>query len=372
MNSQDVAVERQRYAVVMAAGIGSRMKSSRPKPLIRICGKPMIVHILEALAEADVLDVVIVVGHKADVVQEQVTKFAPTKMRISFVTQQVQRGTGDAVLVSMTALPDPLKFKGSQPSVIILPGDAPLIRGETIARMLSEHEEDRRALTVAFGQLDDPAGYGRLVFDKNGNIKKIVEEKDASELERDERRINSSFYVSNLDVLLPAVRRLQPLNAQGEYYFTDVVEVLASSGYKVSGFEILDYSEAGGVNDRAQLAQAEVVMRERINASFMLKGVNLVNPSSIYIDSTVEIGQDTTLWPGTSLIGRTIVGDGVEIGPDVRVANSIIGDRARIIRSELERCRVGEGAVVGPYAVMKSGSSIGDFGVSGSFVVLEQ
>ncbi len=318
LNSQDVSVERQRFAIVMEAGIGSRMKSSRPKPLIRICGKPMIVHILEALAEANVLDVVIVVGHKADVVQEQVLKSAPSKMRINFVTQQVQRGTGDAVLVAMTALPDPLTFKGLQPSVVILPGDAPLIRGETIAGMLAEHEEDRRALTVAFGQLDEPNGYGRLIFDKNSNIKKIVEEKDATDQERQERRINSSFYVANLDVLLPSLRRLQPLNSQGEYYFTDVVEVLASSGYKVSGFEIVDYSEAGGVNDRAQLAQAEVVMRERINASFMMKGVNLVNPSSIYIDSTVEIGQDTTLWPGTSLIGRTIVGDGVEIGPNFK------------------------------------------------------
>ncbi|MDA8195599.1 MAG: NTP transferase domain-containing protein [Actinomycetota bacterium] len=372
MNSQEAVTERQRYAVVMAAGIGSRMKSSRPKPLIRICGKPMIVHILEALAEADVLDVVIVVGHKADVVQEQVTRLAPAKMRINFVTQQSQRGTGDAVLVAMTALPDPLTFHGPQPSVVIMPGDSPLIRGETISKMLEEHEEDRRALTVAFGELEDPTGYGRLIFDKNNNIKKIVEEKDAAEAEKRERRINSSFYVANLDVLLPSLRRLQPLNSQGEYYFTDVVEVLASSGYKVSGFEILDYSEAGGVNDRAQLAQAEVVMRERINASFMMKGVNLVNPSSIYIDSTVEIGQDTTLWPGTSLIGRTIVGDGVEIGPDVRIANSIIGDRAKVIRSELDRCKVGEGAVVGPYAVMKSGSSISDFGVSGSFVVLEQ
>ncbi|CAG4924215.1 sugar phosphate nucleotidyltransferase [Acidithrix sp. C25] len=369
---QDKTKVRKRFGVIMAAGEGTRMKSSRPKPLVRICGKPMVLHILEEILKAGITDVVVVVGFRADVVRNSILRLAPAGMHIEFVEQKAQRGTGDALATAMTALPDPIAFDiDAPPMVLVVPGDTPLIRAETIEAIFASHVRDNSALSVSYTDLLDPSGYGRVIFGKDEKVLRIVEHKDATIQERDCTYVNSSIYVANLDVLSPALRRLNPSNVQGEYYLTDVVEILAKAGYHVSGYEISDPDEALGVNDRRQLASAEAKMRERINASFMLKGVNLVDPNSIYIDSTVEIGQDTTIWPGTFLIGQTTVGRGAEIGPEVRISDSVIQDGAKVVRSDLEGCRVGEDAIVGPYAVLRSGVKIDDSSKSGSFVVLE-
>ncbi|MDA8262499.1 MAG: NTP transferase domain-containing protein [Actinomycetota bacterium] len=363
---------RVRFAVVLAAGEGTRMKSSRPKPLVRLCGKPMIAHILEVLSAAGLEEAVVVIGFKSDSVRDTVNRFAPAGMRISFVEQTRQRGTGDALATALTALPDPLRYAGEEPPVVmVVPGDTPLLRAETVATLLATHEATKSAVTVAYSEVEDPEGYGRVIFGKGDAVAKIVEDKDATDEERKSRLINAGFYALNLDFLAPALRRLSPKNAQGEYYLTDVIEILARAGYGVAGFRLPDQIEAHGVNDRHQLAEAERWMRERINASFLMRGVNLVDPSSIYIDSTVEIGQDTTIWPGSFLVGQTAIGKGAEIGPEVRISDSVVDDGARVIRSELEGCHVGREAVVGPYAVLKAGAKVPPETVTGSFVVLE-
>ena len=364
--------DRKRFAVVLAAGEGTRMKSSRPKPLIRICGKPMAAHILEAISGAGIDDVVAVVGFKSEDVKSTLLRYCPAGMHLNFVEQKNQRGTGDALASALTALPDPLKYSESEsPVVVVVPGDTPLVTNTTISDLVASHVASLSATTVSYTEMKNPSGYGRVIFGKSNAISKIVEDRDATDAERDSKRINASFYAMNLDVLAPALRRLSPKNTQGEYYLTDVIEILAKAGYKISGFEIDDSTEAFGVNDRDQLASVEKRMRELINARFMRQGVNLVDPSGIYIDSTVEIGQDTTIWPGSFLIGQTVIGQGSEIGPEVRISNSIIDDNARVLRSDLEGCHVGADAFVGPYAVLKAGSKVPPEGVTGSFVVLE-
>ena len=363
---------RKRFAVILAAGEGTRMKSSRPKPLVRICGEPMVAHILHAIADAKIDDVVAVVGFQSEMVKSVLVRYCSNAMRINFVEQKAQNGTGDALAAALTTLPDPLSFAGSQPPVVlVVPGDTPLLTSETIAGLLEAHEASGSAVTVGYTEAENPSGYGRVLFGKSDAVTKIVEDRDATEEERGSNRINASFYAMNIDVLAPALRRLSPRNAQGEYYLTDVVEILSKAGYKISGYELKDASEAFGVNDRFQLASVERRMRQRINASFMQRGINLVDPSSIYIDSTVEIGSDTTIWPGSFLVGQTVIGKDAEVGPEARVSNSIVGDRARVIRSDLEACYVGDDSVVGPYAVIKAGAKVPAESATGSFVVLE-
>ncbi len=363
---------RKRFAVILAAGEGTRMKSSRPKPLVRICGEPMVAHILHAIADAEITEVVAVVGFQAELVKSALMRYCPEGMRLSFVEQKAQRGTGDALATALTSLPDPLTFAGSQsPVVLVVPGDTPLLTSATIGELLNDHEAGGSAITVSFTEAENPSGYGRVIFGKSDSVAKIVEDRDATTSERESHRINASFYAMNLDVLAPALRRLNPRNAQAQYYLTDVIEILAKAGYKISGYEITDATEAYGVNDRAQLASVERRMRLRINASFMRRGINLVDPSSIYIDSTVEIGADTTIWPGSFLVGQTVIGKAAEIGPEVRITDSIIDDGARVIRSDLDGCHIGENAVVGPYVVVKAGAKVFAESITGSFVVLE-
>lgn len=364
--------KRKAFAVILAAGEGTRMRSSRPKPLVRLCGKPMASHIIDAVAIAGIEEIVVVVGYKSDEVMTSLTRYAPLGVRLTFVEQKTQRGTGDAVAAAMTALPDPLSFQGQvAPTVLILPSDAPLVKPTTLAKLLESHTLNNAAVYLAYTELKNPFGYGRVIMGKSDAVLRIVEHKDANSDELQITRVNSSIYAMSLDVISPALRRLNNQNAQGEYYLTDVIEILARAGYKVSGFQVEDPDEVRGVNDRNQLSAVEQSMRERINTLFMSRGVNLVDPSSIYIDATVDIGQDVTLWPGTFLIGRTSVGTGAEIGPEVRISNSVVGDGARVIRSDIENCHVGEGAIVGPYAVLRAGAKIAPNTSTGSFVVLE-
>ncbi len=364
--------KRQAFAVILAAGEGTRMRSSRPKPLARLCGKPMTAHIIDSVFNAGVEEIVVVVGFKSDEVVESLTRYAPLGARLNFVEQKSQRGTGDAVAAAMTALPDPITFQGQlPPTVLVLPGDTPLIRSSTLVALLQSHAQGSAAVNVAYTELPDASGYGRLIFGKSDTVLRIVEHKDASSQELEITKVNSSVYAFSLDVILPALRRLNNQNSQGEYYLTDVIEILVRAGYGVAGFRVEDANEVNGVNDRNQLSFVERIMRERINASFMSRGVNLVDPASIYIDSTVDIGQDVTIWPGTFLVGRTSVGTGAEIGPETRISNSTVGDGARVVRSDIEECHVGEDAVVGPYAVLRAGAKVPANSSTGSFVVLE-
>ncbi len=303
-------------AVVLAAGEGTRMRSGTPKVLHPLCGRPMLLHVLDALEALPLERIVVVVGHAAEHVtktlQEQLTGTVP----VEFVEQHTQRGTGDAVSVALTAFADDLDLEDD---LIVVMGDAPLLRAETLAMLATEHRHADAAATLLTARVPDPTGYGRIVRDAQGRVERIVEQADAEpdELEIDE--INPSIYCFRRGFLAPALRRLSPENAQGEYYLTDVVAVLRQAGHVVLGVEADDPTEAVGVNDRAQLAEAEAELRTRINVGWMRAGVGMTDPSRTYLDTTVVLAPDVQLLPGTILQGRTVVGAGSVIGPDTQL-----------------------------------------------------
>lgn len=340
-------------AVVMAAGEGTRMKSSRPKPLHLICGRPMLLHVLDALSELPIERVVVVVGHGAERVTE-VLHDAPAHLKIDTVEQRVPRGTGDACMVALTVFPD----DGEHEDVLVLPGDAPLLRPETLAGLVQAHRSGKAACTVLTARLADPTGYGRIVRDKAGRVARIVEEADATPEEQAIAEVNTSIYCFRRDVLAPALRRVSPENAQGEYYLTDVPAVLHDAGHVVLAYEAPDPAEAAGVNDRAQLAAVEAELRRRTNERWLREGVTMLDPARTYIDATVRLAPDVTLFPGTMLQGACVVGRGARIGPDTRLVDCVVGEGAIVEHSAGRRAEIGAGAVVGPFAALGPGDVV--------------
>lgn len=332
------------------------MRSERPKPLHRLCGRPMVVHVLAAAAALGPDRIVVVVGHGAARVTKAVgEQQLSTLSRIEFVEQQVQRGTGDAVLVGLTGLPDEYD---EDSDILVLPGDTPLLRPETLADLVAAHREAEAAATVLTARLEDPTGYGRVVRDRQGHVARVVEQADATDEELDAEEINTSIYVFRRSVLAPALRRVSPNNAQGEYYLTDVVGVLHDAGYPV--ISVLDHDpvEISGVNDRLQLAAAETELRRRVNAEWLRQGVTMVDPAQTYLDVTVRLGKDVTLYPGTLLQGNTTVATGAEIGPHCQLADCTVGERAVVVSTVARSATIGADAQLGPWCYLPAGSII--------------
>lgn len=352
-------------AVVLAAGEGTRMRSQRPKPLHRLCGRPMVLHVLHAVAQLAPERAVVVVGHGAERVTKAVGEQPPPDLPIDFVEQRVQRGTGDAVLVALTAFPDD-DGNDDAGDIIVCPGDTPLLRGPTLAALVRTHRSAGAAATVLTARLDDPSGYGRVVRAKDGRVARIVEQGDGTEDELAVDEINTSIYVFRRSVLAPALRRLSPDNAQGEFYLTDVVSVLHDAGYPVTSMVVDDPMEAAGVNDRAQLAVAEAELRDRINERWMRRGVTMLDPETTYLDTTVELAPDVTLYPGTMLQGRTVIAAGAEIGPNSQLADCLVGERAVVTASVGYTATIGADARVGPWAHLPPGTAIDGGTVTGA------
>jgi bifunctional UDP-N-acetylglucosamine pyrophosphorylase/glucosamine-1-phosphate N-acetyltransferase len=347
--------ESRLSAVVLAAGEGTRMKSERPKPLHRLCGRPMVLHVLHALAELDLDRAVVVVGHGAARVTKTVGERPPPGLHIDFVEQRVQRGTGDAVLVALGAFPDDAD---DDSDIVVLPGDTPLLRPPTLAALVRTHRRAGAAATVLTARLTDPTGYGRVTRDRNGMVAGIVEQGDATDEELDIHEVNTSIYVFRHSVLAPALRRLTTDNAQGEFYLTDTISVLHDAGYPVTSMVIEDPMEAAGVNDRHQLAVAEAELRDRINERWMRRGVTMVDPEATYVDTTVELATDVVLYPGTHLQGLTVVEAGAELGPYTQLADCRVGANAVVTATIGRNADVGADARVGPWAYMPPGTRI--------------
>jgi bifunctional UDP-N-acetylglucosamine pyrophosphorylase/glucosamine-1-phosphate N-acetyltransferase len=348
-------------AVVLAAGEGTRMRSERPKPLHRLCGRPMVLHVLHALAELDLERAVVVVGHGASRVTKAVGEQPPPGLHLDFVEQRVQRGTGDAVSVALTAFPDDDDDDAdADDDIIVLPGDTPLLRPPTLAALVRTHRRAEAAATVLTARLAEPAGYGRIARDRNGRVARIVEHADATEEELAIDEINTSIYVFRRSVLAPSLRRLTPDNSQGEYYLTDVIAVLHDAGYPVVSMVVEDAMEAAGVNDRHQLAVAEAELRSRINERWMRRGVTMVDPEATYVDSTVELAPDVVLYPGTHLQGHTVIETGAELGPNTQLADCRVGARAIITAAVGDTADVGADARVGPWAYLPPGTRVAD------------
>src|SRR6266550_932744 len=299
------------------------MRSETPKVLHPLCGRPMLLHVIDALVALPLERIVVVVGHGAERVTKTLQEQLATELPVEFVEQRVQRGTGDAASVALTAGVFDLD---AEDDLLVVPGDAPLLRAETLATLARAHREAGAAATVLTAILDQPTGYGRVVRDENGGVDHIVEHADATPEELEINEINTSIYCFRRGLLAPALRRLSPENAQGEYYLTDAIAVLRDAGHNVIALETEDPGEAIMVNDRVQLAEAEAELRGRINRVWMRAGVTMVDPARTYIDATVELETDVRLLPGTILEGRTVVGAGSTIGPDCRLTDVVLGE----------------------------------------------
>lgn len=356
-------------AIVLAAGEGTRMRSALPKPLHRLCGRPMVLHVLDALAELAVERVVAVVGYRSSEVVKTLQSEAPKDLRLEFVEQARPLGTGDAAAVALTALPEAYEFDRDEGDLVVLPGDAPLVRPATLAALVREHRSSSAAATLLTARLEDPTGYGRIVRAKGGDVARIVEHADASAEERAIDEVATSIYCFRHSVLAPALRRVSPDNAQGEYYLTDAVAVLHAAGYPVAALVASDAREAAGVNDRAQLAAAEAGLRARINDRWMRRGVTMTDPGRTYVDATVSLEEEVTLLPGTVLEGATIVGAGAVIGPSTRLVDCRVGARALVEHSVASGAEIGEDAVVGPFAALAPGARLAPGTVTGPLFV---
>ena len=355
-------------AIVLAAGEGSRMRSARPKPLHLICGRPMVMHVIHALEGLDPERTVVVVGHGAERVTKKVQEQAPGWANVTFVEQTVQRGTGDAAMVGLGAFPgDDLDDTST---VVVLPGDTPLLQSHSLDELVSVHNANQYAATLITSVLDDPTGYGRVIRqpskDGNGRVLRIVEERDATPEERAIREVCTSMYAFRRDLLGPALRHLSPDNAQGEYYLTDVIGSLAAMGHRIGCVQV-PLAETQGVNDRWQLALAERELRSRTNRRWLLNGVTMLDPRQTFVDVTVQLGRDVTLYPGTILQGDTVIGDGCEIGPDTRLVDCTVGDEAVVEHAVGRESEIGAGARVGPYAFLPPGSQVHASAVTGAF-----
>jgi len=353
---------RHLTAVILAAGEGSRMLSDRPKPLHFLCGRPMLMYVLDSVRGADPDRAVIVVGHKADLVTAKISS-VETGMPIEFRTQAQQRGTGDAAMAGLVGIEDP----DDDGDVIVLPGDAPLLRAETVEALVEHHRTSGAAATVLTAELPDPTGYGRILRGRDSRVARIVEQGDATDEELELTEVNTSVYVFRQSLLVPSLRRLQPDNSQGEYYLTDVVSVLATAGHPVESMVAPDPLETAGVNDRLQLAQAEAELRRRTNERLQRNGVTMLDPAATYVDTTVDVGRDVTLFPGVILQGDTMVGEGTEIGPGSRLVDCSIGSGCILESTTARRATVGDDSVVGPYAVLAEGTKLPDRTITGPF-----
>ena len=344
-------------ALILAAGEGTRMKSDLPKVAHAALGVPMVNYVVDAAREAGCNRVVAVTGYRAEVVEEILSG-------IECVRQDRQLGTGHAVMCAREVLDD-------SGSLLVLSGDSPLIRAETIAALVAVREESNAAVVVLTAHLGDPTGYGRIVRDGDGNVSAIVEQKDCTSAQCAIDEVNTGTYCFDAAALFAHLDRLSTDNAQGEFYLTDMVSLFAAEGLGVGGVAVDDPLETLGVNSRVQLAEATKVLQHRINERHMFAGVTMTDPDLVWIGSRVTIGRDTEILPMTFLMGETRIGQRVTLGPDTRVTDSVIADGAIVDSSVVTGAEVGPGATVGPVAYLRPGAVLGPRAKAGTCVEIK-
>ena len=346
-------------SVILAAGMGTRMKSKMPKVLHKVCGKPLSKWVIDASEAAGADKVCAVVGHKAETVKEVLGDVC------EFALQAEQKGTGHAVMQAIDVI------KNSKGEVVILNGDTPLITAETINKAIEYHKNNGNQATVITAILDDATGYGRIVRDNDGSVLKIVEQKDASKEEKKINEVNSGMYVFDAQSLVYALDKITPNNAQGEYYLTDTLEILLSAGKKIGGYAISDNDEIRGINDRVQLNEAEKIMQKRINEYHMRNGVTMRNPESVYIEDGVEIGNDTEICQNVTIKSGTKIGSDCVIGSGSMLDRAVIHDGVDVLSSVILESEVDEGTHVGPFAYIRPNCHVGKEVKVGDFVELK-
>ena len=332
-------------ALILAAGQGKRIKSDIPKVLHKVCGKEMVNHVIDNMRKACIQDVNVIVGKGAELVKEG------TKSRcVSYSLQEEQLGTGHAVKCAKSFL------EGKDGVVAIFAGDAPLTKVETIERLMNEHIEKNNSATLLSAFVDDPTGYGRII--RNGDeVVKIVEHKDCNEEELKVNEMNAAMYCFDIKELLSSLDKLSNNNSQGEYYLTDVIGIL---------------KEAIGVNSRVQLAEAEEILRSRINNMHLENGVTLIDPKTTYIGTDVEIGKDTIIYPNNIIEGKTVIKENCTILQNCRIKDSIIESGVEVQASVVLESKIGENTTVGPFAYIRPETSIGNNARIGDFVEIKK
>ena len=342
--------------VILAAGQGTRMKSKVPKVLHKVLDKTMVDYVIDASVEAGAEDICIIVGHQSAMVKAMIGT------RVKFALQKEQLGTGHAVMQAGDFISDG--------NILVLCGDTPLIRPETIKELSDMHNSGGSDVTVVSMKADDPTGYGRIVRENNA-FAKIVEQKDADEEQKKINEVNTGVYIFKADALKAAFEKLSNNNSQGEYYLTDTLEIIKNNGGKVDIMAAEDADEFLGVNSKLQLSQATDIMKKRINEYHMLNGVTIMDPANTYIGIDVKIEPDTIIYPGCMLEGKTEIGTDCIIGPNCRIQSSIIHNGVTVQSSFLIQAEVDNYSTVGPFAYLRPNSKIGEHVRIGDFVEIK-
>jgi bifunctional UDP-N-acetylglucosamine pyrophosphorylase/glucosamine-1-phosphate N-acetyltransferase len=348
-------------AIVLAAGDGKRMKSKLPKVLHSVAGRPIIGHVLSALASCQIGELRVVIGAGSDQVSAELANIAPAA---TTVLQEVRGGTGHAVRL---ALANAIEVG----SVIVCAGDTPLLRGETLSALVAKHLSSGAAATVLTTENPEPTGYGRIIRDMAGQFESIIEERDASADQREILEINSGVYVFDIAQLRSSLTKIKSGNAQQEEYLTDVIAILRESGAMVATESVADFTEVLGVNDRSQLSVANFMLQSRINEALMLSGVTIADPMTTWIDITCQIDVDVRIEPGSAIKGQTKVASGAVIGPRTTLIDCVVESNSVVLESHCVSSQIGQGVNIGPYAHLRNGTVLADEVKVGSFVEIK-
>lgn len=348
------------FAIVLAAGQGTRMKSKLYKVLHPVCGKPMVEHVIDHIQVLEAKKIVTVVGHGAEMVKEQLGN------KSEYVLQAEQLGTAHAVVQAESLLAN------EEGTTLVVCGDTPLIQPETMKALYEYHTKQQAKATILTAVAENPTGYGRIIRDAEGNVASIVEQKDATEGQKKVTEINTGTYCFDNKALFEALKLVNNDNAQGEYYLPDVIEILQQRGDIVSAYVCDNFDETLGVNDRFALSQAEEIMRARINERHMRNGVTIINPLTTSISADAEIGADTVIQPGCVIEGTTKIGSDCIIGPNSQIINSTIGDGSNVTSSVVTDSVVGSHTSVGPFAHLRPETTLGDHVKVGNFVEVKK
>lgn len=358
MSERDDVVTPVETVLIMAGGAGTRMKSATPKVLHQVAGKSMISLAVEAAGAVAPNHLVVIVGHGRDQVAPHLAEVAP---QVTIAVQEQQLGTGDAVRSGLAVLHD---LHGE---VVVTSGDVPLLNGQTLIDLVASHRQSGNAVTVLTARVPDATGYGRIIRDGD-QVARIVEQVDASAEDLVVNEINSGIYVFDADALHAGIASLTTDNAQGEFYLTDVISFARGNGGRVGAWEVLDYLQTEGVNDRIQLAERNAEANRRLLRHWMAAGVTVLDPASTWVHDGVDLAMDVTLLPGTSLEGATSVESGAVIGPDTTLIDVEVGANATVTRTHAELAVIGAGATVGPFSYLRPGTELGASGKIGAFV----
>lgn len=347
--------------IILAAGDGTRMKSSQAKVLHSVAGRSLLGHVLAAVAHLNPAQIRVVVGANRAGVEAHIAEIAPSATTIY---QEKRGGTGHATQLALA---------GNTPrgTVLVLAGDTPMLTGQSLAAFLDAHSAGKFAASVLTAEHPEPSGYGRIIRDANDELLRIVEERDASEDEKFIFEINSGVYAFDGAKLAGAIGQITDSNSQGEFYLTDAIGILKNAGESIAAIMLEDFTEILGVNDRVQLAESAALLRDRINDHWMREGVTIIDPTTTWIDATATLAKDVTLHPGSAILGLTTIASGAVIGPRTTLTNCVVKEGASVLESIATDTVIGEASTVGPFTYLRSGTVLGDSAKAGAFVEMK-